>query len=119
MFGGVRQIARARARMGRFRRKKGRRGNGVSRETHQRACFGRARVSSTKTKIEWPTSVPKVGAHDKQKRSKQQRRRTTRSVGGLEAAAEPQVPLTHSGPSAAGRADEYCRSLAPTPDNHL
>lgn len=66
MFGGVRQIARARVRMGTIRRKKGKRGNGVSRyvkvDSSKSVLRARARFVNQKTKIEWPTSVPKVGA---------------------------------------------------------
>ena len=76
--------------------------------------FAGAGVSPTK--IEWPTTYPRL-AHDKQKAAQ------THDTKPLEGSRPPLShryhslhtrKLTHSGPSSAGRADEYCRSLAPT-----
>ena len=89
-------------------RKKGNRANGVSRQAHEREVCGCGRFANENRVA---NDVPKVGA-----------RQTETSTNARHEALEGSRPplshryhsLTHSGPSSAGRADEYCRSLAPT-----
>ena len=87
-------------------RKKGKRANSVSRAGPAKGFANENRVAN---------DVPKVGARQTES-TRQTRKRRGRSRPALSHRYHTKAltTLTHSGPSAEGRADEYCRSLAPT-----